>query len=110
MKMLTFMKKLSTLLATLSLMRLPVFVSQATAVSIDIPTTILNISKLGDLTLVVKDGIPQTIVVRFMDVSRSNISISINGTPYMGDVSISNNLPLQPGTMPLMFDHYGKLC
>ena len=108
--MLTFMKKLSTLLATLSLMLLPVFVSQATAVSIDIPTTILNISKLGDLTLVVKDGVPQTIIVRGNDISGSNISFSFNGIPYTGGVSLSNNLTLQPGTMPLMFDHYGKLC
>jgi hypothetical protein len=64
MKMLTYMKKLSMLLATLSLMLLPVFVSQAAAASFDIPTTTLTISKLGDLTLVVKDGVPQTIVVR----------------------------------------------
>jgi hypothetical protein len=108
--MLTYMKKLSTLLATLSLMVMPVFVSQAAAVSIDIPMTTLAISKLGDLTLVVKDGVPQTIVVRGADVSGSNISFSTNGIPYMGDVSLSNNLTLQPGTMPLMFDHYGKLC
>lgn len=108
--MLTYMKKLSTLFVMLSLMLLPVFVSQAAAVSIDIPMTTLAISKLGDLTLVVKDGVPQTIVVRGRDVSGSNISFSINGTPYMGDVSLSNNLTLQPGTMLLMFDHYGKLC
>jgi hypothetical protein len=110
MKMLTYMKKISMLLATLSLMLLPVFVSQAAAASFDIPNTTLTISKLGDLTLVVKDGVPQTIVVRGRDVSGSNISFSVNGIPYMGDVSLSNNLTLQPGTMPLMFDHYGKLC
>jgi hypothetical protein len=108
--MLTYMKKLATLLATLSLVLLPVFVSQAAAVSIDIPTYTFTISKLGDLTLVVKDGVPQTIVVRGRDVTGSNISFSTNGTPYMGDVSLSNNLTLQPGTMPLMFDHDGKLC
>ena len=108
--MLTYMKKLSTLFVTLSLVLLSAFVSQAAAASFDIPMTTLTISKLGDLTLVVKDGIPQTIVVRGRDVSGSNIGFSINGIPYMGDVSLSNNLTLQPGTMPLMFDHYGKLC
>jgi hypothetical protein len=108
--MLTCIKKLSTLFVTLSLAVLPVFVSQAAAASIDIPMTTLTISKLGDLTLVVKDGVPQTIVVRGRDVSGSNISFSINGIPYMGDVSLSNNLTLQPGTMPIMFDHYGKMC
>jgi len=108
--MLAYMKKLSTLFVTLSLVLLPVFVSQAAAASIDVPMTTLTISKLGDLTLVVKDGVPQTIVVRGRDVGGSNVSFSINGIPYMGDVSLSNNLTLQPGTMPLMFDHYGKLC
>lgn len=110
MKMLAYLKKLSTLLVTLSLVMLPVFVSQAAAASFDIPMTTFYISKLGDLTLVVKDGVPQTIVVRGRDVSASNIGFSVNGIPYMGDVSLSNNLTLQPGTMPLMFDHYGKLC
>ena len=107
--MLTYMKKLSMLLATLSLMLLPAFVSQAAAVSFDIPMTTLTISKLGDLTLVVKDGVPQTIVVRGLDLSGNNIGFSVNGLPYMGDVSLSNNLTLQPGTMPLMFDHYGMV-
>jgi len=108
--MLTYMKKLSSLFVTLSLVVLPAFVSQAVAATIDLPMTTLTISKLGDLTLVVKDGVPQTIIVRGRDVSGSNISFSVNGTPYMGDVSLSNNLTLLPGTMPLMFDHYGKLC
>jgi hypothetical protein len=109
MKMLAYMKKLSTLFVTLSLVVLSAFVTQAAAASFDIPMTTFTISKLGDLTLVVKDGVPQTIVVRGRDVSASNIGFSVNGTPYMGDVSLSNNLTLQPGTMPLMFDHYGKL-
>ena len=107
--MLTYMKKLSTLLVTLSLVLLPVFVSQAAAASIDIPNTTLTISKLGDLTLVVKDGVPQTIVVRDRDLSGSNIGFSINGIPYSGEVMLSNNLTLLPGTMPLMFDHHGVL-
>jgi len=108
--MLTYIKKLSKLLATFSLVLLPVFASQAVAASFDIPMTTLSISKLGDLTLVVKDGVPQTIVVRGRDVSGSNIIFGVNGIPYTGDVSLSNNLTLMPGTMPLMFGHYGKLC
>jgi len=107
--MLTYMKKLSTLLVTLSLVLLPVFVSQAAAASIDIPNTTLTISKLGDLTLVVKDGVPQTIIVRGRDLSGNNIGFSVNGIPYSGYVALSNNLTLQPGTMPLMFEHNGML-
>src|SRR5689334_22399065 len=110
MKMMAFIKKMSTVLATLSLMLLPAFASQAIAASVDIPMTTFAISKLGDLTLVVKDGVPQTIIVRGRDVSASGIGFSVNGIPYMGGVSLSNNLTLQPGTMPLMFDHYGKVC
>jgi len=106
----TYMKRLSTLLATLSLVLLPVFAGQAVAVSFDLPATTFTISKLGDLTLVVKDGVPQTIIVRGRDVSGSNISFAVNGIPYRGDVSLSNNLTLMPGTMPLMFGHYGKVC
>lgn len=105
-----YMKKLSMMFVTLSLVLFPVIVSQAVAASIDLPMTTLAISKLGDLTLVMKDGVPQTIVVRGRDVGGSNISFSVNGIPYMGGVSLSNNLTLQPGTMPLMFDHDGKLC
>lgn len=107
--MLTYIKKLSTLFATLSLALLPVFVSQAAAVSVDIPMTTLTISKLGDLTLVVKDGVPQTIVVRDRVLSGSYIGFSVNGIPFTGDVRLSNNVTLQPGTMPLMFDHDGML-
>jgi hypothetical protein len=104
------MKKLSMLLATLSLVLVPMFVSQAVAASFDIPATTFNISMLGDLTFVAKDGVPQTIIVRGLDLSAGNIGFSVNGIPYMGDVSLSNNLTLQPATMPLMFDHYGKIC
>ena len=71
--------------------------------------TTLTISKLGDLTLVVKDGVPQTIVVRGRDLSGNNIGFSVNGIPYSGYVALSNNLTLQPGTMPLVFDHDGML-
>jgi len=110
MQMLTYMKKLSMLLVTLSLMLLPTFAGLASAASIDIPTTTLTISKLGDLTLVVKDGVPQAVVVRGLVLSGNNIGFSFNGIPYSGYVALSNNLTLQPGTMPLMFDHYGKLC
>jgi hypothetical protein len=107
--MLTYMKRLSTLLAMLSLMLLPVFVNQAAAASIDIPTTTLTISKLGDLTLVVKDGVPQTVVVRGLKLSGNNIGFSVNGIPYSGYVALSNDLTLQPGTMPPMFEHTGML-
>ena len=107
--MLTYMKKLSTLLVTLSLVLLPVFVSQAAAASFDIPATTFTISKLGDLTLVVKDGVPQTIVVRGLVLSGNSIGFSVNGIPYSGYVALTNNLTLQPATMPLMFDHYGTL-
>jgi hypothetical protein len=106
---LTYMKKLSTLLVTLSLVLLPVFVSQAVAASIDLPNTTLTISKLGDFTLVAKDGVLQTVVVRGLTLSGNNIGFSVNGLPYSGYVALTNNLTLQPGTMPLAFEHDGML-
>ena len=107
--MLTYMKKLSTLLVTLSLMLLPAFAGLAAAASVELPTTTLAISKLGDLTLVVKDGVPQTVVVRGLVLSGNNIGFSVNGIPYSGYVALSNDLTLQPGTMPATFEHSGML-
>lgn len=86
---------------------LPVSAGRAFAAAIDVPTTTFYISQLGDLTLVLKEGVPQTIVVRGHNVKGTGVGFSIDGTPYMGDVLLTNNLTLMPGTMPLMFEHYG---
>src|SRR5512143_1586533 len=92
-----------------SLAFLPVSASRATAAAIDFPSTTFYISQLGDLTVVVKEGVPQTIVVRGRDLTAKDVGFSINGTPYMGEVLVTNNLTLMPGTMPLMFEHYGVI-
>jgi hypothetical protein len=101
-------KNLLVIVMAMTMVMLPVSASLA-ATSIDIPATTLKISMLGDLTLVVKEGVPQAIVVRGRDLSGMGVGFSINGTPYMGDVMVSNNLTLLPGTMPLMFEHYGVI-
>src|SRR5512135_1008391 len=88
---------------------LPVSAGRAIAAAIDVPTTTFYISQLGDLTLVLKEGVPQTIVVRGHNVKGTGVGFSIDGTPYMGDVLLTNNLTLMPGTMPLMFEHYGVI-
>jgi len=101
------LKKLIMLTVAMTLVLLPVAASRASAASVDIATTTFYISKLGDLTLVAKEGVPQAIVVRGRNVTAKDVGFSINGTPYMGYVLLSNNLNLMPGTMPLMFEHYG---
>lgn len=101
------LKKLIMLTVAMTLVLLPVAASRASAASIDIATTTFYISKLGDLTLVAKEGVPQAIVVRGRNVIAKDAGFSINGTPYMGYVLLTNNLNLMPGTDPLMFEHYG---
>ena len=103
----TKMNKLSMLAVAMAMVLLPAVASRAVAAAIDLPTTTLYISQLGDLTVVLKEGVPQTIVVRGHNLKGTGVGFSINGTPYMGDVLLTNNLTLLPGTMPLMFEHGG---
>ena len=100
-------KKLLMMAVAVSMVLLPVLASRVAAATVDVGPTTLTISQLGDLTLVVKEGVPQTIVVRGRDLSGMGIGFGINGAPYMGDVMVSNNLTLLAGTMPLKFEHYG---
>jgi hypothetical protein len=101
------LKKILVMTVIMTMAALPVTAVRAAAASVDIPMTTLGISHLGDLTLVLKEGVPQTIIVRGHDVSGMGIGFSVNGASYMGDVMLSNNLTLIPATMPLMFEHYG---
>lgn len=93
--------------AVMTLALLPVSASRAAAAAIDVSTQTFYISQLGDLTVVVKEGVPQTIVVRGKNLTRKEAGFSINGAPYMGKVLVTNNLTLLPGTMPLKFEHSG---
>jgi hypothetical protein len=103
-------KRKSLIIAVVMAMALlPVSASRAAAAAIDIPMTTFHISQLGDFTLVVKEGVPQTIVVTGRNVMGTGVGFGIDGTPYMGDVLLTNNLTLMPGTMPLMFEHYGVI-
>ena len=57
-------KKLLMIALAMSMVLLPALASRAVAAMVDFGPATLNISQLGDLTLVVKEGVPQTIVVR----------------------------------------------
>jgi hypothetical protein len=103
------LKKASIITVVMAMVLLPVLESRAVASTIDIGTTTFTISKLGDLTLVLKEGVPQTIVVRGKELTGMGVGFGINGAPYMGDVLLTNNLTLVPGTMPLTFEHYGVI-
>jgi hypothetical protein len=100
-------KKLLLIAVAMSMVLLPVLASRAAAATVDFGPTTLSISQLGDLTLVVKEGMPQAIVVRGRNLYGKDVGFSINGAPYMGKVLVTNNLTLLPATMPLKFEHYG---
>jgi len=98
---------LTTLVLTLTL--LPVAATRAAALGIDIPASPFTISKLGDLTIVLKEGVPQTIVARGQEFKGLNVYPTINGMVSTADVILTSNLTLIPATMPLKFDHDGTL-
>jgi len=98
---------LMTLVLTLSL--LPIAATRAAAIGIDIPASPFTISKLGDLTIVLKEGVPQTILARGQEFKGLNVYPTINGMVNTADVLLTSNLTLVPATMPLKFDHDGTI-
>jgi len=102
-------KKILLTTLVLALALLPVAATRAAALGIDIPASPFTISKLGDLTIVLKDGVPQTIVARGQEFKGLGIYPVINGMVNTADVLLTSNLTLIPATMPLKFDHYGTI-
>jgi len=102
-------KKILLTALVLTLTLLPLAAARAAAAGIDIQTTSFAISKLGDLTIVLKDGVPQTIVARGQEFKAMNVYPVINGMINTADVLLTSNLTLVPATMPLKFDHYGTI-
>jgi len=102
-------KKILLAALVLTLTVLPVAATRAAAIGIDIPATPFAISKLGDLTIVLKDGVPQTIVARGQEFKAMGAYPTINGLVSTADVLLTSNLTLVPLTMPLKFDHYGTI-
>jgi hypothetical protein len=88
---------------------LPVAASRVNAAAIDFPNTTFAITTLGDLTLVLKEGVPQAIVVRGQDLAANDVNVGINGIPYPAYVLLGSNLTLLPGTTPLKFEHKGMI-
>jgi len=88
---------------------LPVAASRVNAAAIDFPNTTFAITTLGDLTLVLKEGVPQAIVVRGQELAANDVNVGINGIPYPAYVLLGSNLTLLPGTTPLKFEHKGMI-
>jgi hypothetical protein len=84
-------------------------VSMATAatVSVNVPSSTFAIANLGNFTLVLKEGVPQAIVATGQKFTGMGVGTDINGMAGPGDVALTSNLNLVPGTMPLMFEHDG---
>jgi hypothetical protein len=79
----------------------------AAAVSVNVPTATFMIAKLGNLTLVLKEGVPEAIVATGQKFTGMGVGTDINGMAGPGDVAVTSNLTLLPGTMPLKFEHDG---
>jgi hypothetical protein len=103
------LKKIVLTTLVLTLVLLPVAATRAAALGIDIPASPFTISKLGDLTIVLKEGVPQTILARGQEFKGMNVYPTINGMVSTADVVLTSNLTLIPATMPLKFDHDGTL-
>jgi hypothetical protein len=104
------MKKIilmTALVMTMALLSAPV--ALAAAISVDLPTTTFYIAKLGNVTIVLSEGMPQTIVADGQKFTAQGISFSVNGINYLADAVLKSNLKLQPDTMPLKFDHAGTI-
>jgi hypothetical protein len=94
-----------TLVMTMTLLSAPV--TRAAAISIDLPATTFAISRLGDVTIVLSEGVPHAIVARGQKFAAYDIYFSVNGVSYLADAFLASNLTLQRDTMPLKFDHQG---
>jgi hypothetical protein len=77
------------------------------ASSIEFATTTFTISKLGDLTLVLKEGVPKAIEARGQEFTRMGAYPKFEGMVRKADVVLTSNLSLLPDTMPLKFEHEG---
>jgi hypothetical protein len=100
------MKKILLVMALVMTM-MQAQVTGAAATSIDLPTTPFAISKLGDVTIVLEEGVPHAIVARGQKFAAYDIYFSVNGVSYLADAFLASNLTLQRDTMPLKFDHDG---
>jgi hypothetical protein len=105
------MKRILLIIAmvmTLALASAPVTV--AAAASIDLYPTTFYIHKLGEVVIVLSEGVPETIVASGKKLARKDAEFFVNGFPYVADALLTTTkLKLQQGTMPLKFDHEGTL-
>jgi hypothetical protein len=96
------------LVMTMALVSAPV--TAAAEISIELDTTTFYISQLGDVTIVLSEGVPDVILATGQEFTRKGIYFSINGIPYLADALLTTKkLKLQPEMMPLKFDHEGTL-
>lgn len=101
--------KILSMVLAVTFMVVPVAALSARAATIDFPNTTFMIKTLGDLTLVLKEGVPQTIIVRGQELAANGVDVGINGVPYVSYVALGSNLTLLPGMTPLTFEHKGMI-
>jgi len=100
-------RSLLTIVLVMTLILTAVPAIRAVQASIEVPTTTFAVAKLGDVTIVLREGMPDTIVARGQKLAGYDFYFSINGVNYLADAFLSSNLTLQNDTAPLKFDHEG---
>jgi hypothetical protein len=101
--------KILSLVLALTFAVLPLAASRVNAAAIDFPGTPFTIITLGDITKVLKEGVPQAIVLRGQELAADGVYVTVNGIPYTAYVLLGSNLTLLPGTTPLKFEHKGTI-
>jgi len=101
--------KILSMILAVTFAVLPLAASRVNAAAIDFPGTPFAITTLGDVTKVLKEGVPQAIVLRGQEVAANGVYVTVNGIPYTAYVLLGSNLTLLPGTTPLKFEHKGTI-
>lgn len=99
---------ITVLATTLVLLLAPM--SRAVAADFNFPASMFTIKQLGDVTIVLREGVPEAIVARDQKFVGNEVYVTVNGVPYTAYVALGSNLTLMPGTMPLKFEHFGNIA
>ena len=98
---------ITVLAMTLVLLVAPM--SRAVAADINFPASVFTIKQLGDVTVVLRESVPEAIVSRGQKFIGNEVYVTVGGVPYTAYVALGSNLTLIPGTMPLKFEHMGTI-
>lgn len=100
-------RSLLTMVLVVAMILVTVPAIRAVSASIEVPTTTFAVSKLGDITIVLREGAPHAVVARGQKFAAYDFNFSIKGVDYLADAFLTSNLTLQNEMEPFKFDHDG---